>query len=213
MNTYDFSNNHYFDLDLLTCNPDEVLVDIGAFAGDTVIDYINTYTMNYKKIYCYEIHENTFNHLLNNLKDIPNIEFRRKGAGEKNGIMYLSDNTYDSSHRLLENGKNEVETVTIDDDITEPVTFIKMDIEGGELNALKGCINHIRNHKPKLAISVYHGYDDLWIIPRYIDEICPGYTFNLRYYGYNGQFGICGADGHIFMPVEFALIAVYKGNP
>ncbi len=54
----------------------------------------------------------------------------------------------------------------MDDYITERVTFIKMDIEGSEANALRGAEKIIRTYKPKLAISVYHKKDDLWTIPK-----------------------------------------------
>ena len=47
---------HYFDLDLVKCTEKEVFVDLGAYTGDTVIDYLNYYGAdNYSKIYCYSI--------------------------------------------------------------------------------------------------------------------------------------------------------------
>lgn len=53
-----------------------------------------------------------------------------------------------------------VETVTIDGTLEKlglpRVDFIKMDIEGAELNALRGGEMSIRRHRPKLAISIYH---------------------------------------------------------
>ena len=58
-----------------------------------------------------------------------------------------------------------------------------MDIEGGEAKALLGAKEHIKEFSPKLLISVYHGYEDLWKIPRMIDEMNPNYTYYLRCYG------------------------------
>ena len=68
-------------------------------------------------------------------------------------------------------------------DIKEPISIIKMDIEGAETKAIIGCQNHIKTDSPKLLISVYHNYEDLWKIPRMIDEMNPDYKFYLRCYG------------------------------
>jgi FkbM family methyltransferase len=73
-----------------------------------------------------------------------------------------------------------VEAVRIDDDIKEPITFLKMDIEGAEQSAILGAKEHIKNDKPKLGLSIYHSYEDMWKIPLMIDEICPGYRFRLQ---------------------------------
>ena len=88
--------------------------------------------------------------------------------------------------------------VTLDEDIKEKITTLKMDIEGFEQKAILGATNHIKNDKPKLLLSVYHNNEDLWKIPRMIEEICPGYKFYLRNNG-----------GGIF-PTEITLIGIYN---
>ena len=192
----------YFDLDLIQVSKDEVFVDLGSFIGDTVQDYIKMYGPDsYKTIYCYEITPATFQVLQNNLAAYPRIEYRMKGAGDSHGIMYITANDTDASANVLaQQGNVKVEIVPIDDDIQEPVTFIKMDIEGAEQKALLGCANHIRASHPKLALSVYHNNEDLWKIPRMVDEICPGYEFYLRYHGGN------------LIATETTLIALYREN-
>lgn len=62
------------------------------------------------------------------------------------------------------------------------ITFIKMDIEGAEKEALVGAQNIIRNQKPKLAISIYHKKEDIWELPALLLEMNPEYQFYLRHY-------------------------------
>lgn len=191
----------YFDLDIVKCDEKEVFVDLGAYIGDTALDFINMYNQTYKKMYLYEITEETFNRLKNNLSKYPNIEYRNKAASDTSSKMYLHKSSVDASaNSVTKEGTIEVETTTIDEDIKEKVTIIKMDIEGSEQRALLGCKNHIQKDHPKLLLSVYHNNEDIWKIPRMIDEICPGYQFYLRNHG-----------GNIF-PTEITLIAIYPMN-
>lgn len=62
----------------------------------------------------------------------------------------------------------------------EKVTYIKMDIEGSELNALKGAEQHIVRDKPRLGICIYHKQEDLVKIPQYIKSLHPHYQFYVR---------------------------------
>lgn len=77
-------------------------------------------------------------------------------------------------------------TITIDDFARQNriprIDFIKMDIEGAELSALKGSLETIRNYKPKLAISIYHTLSDFVSIPRLIASLDLGYRFYLGHY-------------------------------
>jgi len=204
---YDFNNletsretdyKDYFDLDIVKCK-DEVFVDLGAYTGDTTLDYINTYGIDsYKQIYCYEITPDIFAILKNNLAKYPNITCKRNAVSDKKEIMYVNNSKVDASaNTVTEEGDMSIDSVTLDEDIKETITTLKMDIEGYEQKAILGAKNHIQNDKPKLLLSVYHNNEDLWKIPRMIEEICPGYKFYLRNNG-----------GGIF-PTEITLIGIY----
>ena len=202
---YDFKNLsdcmnktflHYFDLDIIPTFTNKVFVDVGAYVGDSTKDFIDTYK-NYKNIYCYEMTSETMATLKNNLCKYENIVYLNKAVSSSNGVGYFTDELIDAStNKLVNNGNVETEIVSLDNDITEKVDMIKMDIEGEEYNALVGCKNHIINDKPILLISVYHNNEDLWKLPKLINEFNSEYNFYLRNYGNN------------IFPTEIVLIAV-----
>ena len=61
-------------------------------------------------------------------------------------------------------------------------TFISMDVEGSELEALRGAETLMKDSRPDLAICVYHALNHIWDIPLYLNDLCLGYKFYLRNY-------------------------------
>lgn len=178
--------SQYFDLDLVHCDENEVFVDIGSYIGDTLVSYSKTFGVDcYKRTYCYEIVPNSVEYINRNIEqfNLKNVVVRQKGASDKKGKLFIPKDEASSISQLSEEGEICVETVTIDDDIDEPVTFIKMDIEGAEEQALLGCRKKILENHPKLALSAYHNNSHLWELAKIIEEIDPTYNFYLRYYG------------------------------
>ena len=85
-----------------------------------------------------------------------------------------------------EDGLQEVETVSLDEVIqAEPVTFIKMDIEGAEHEALVGATRLLREQAPLLAISAYHLQSDLWELPELVATLLPDHLLYLRPHRYD----------------------------
>jgi len=176
--------HEYFDMDILRCDNNEVFVDIGTSTGNDVMQYLKTYgTSTFKQMYCYEISAEHIADLGKKVKRFKNMAILHKA---------VSDQPAPPSDDL------PIETVTIDEDVKEPVTFIKIHTGGTEQKVILGCTEHIKNDKPKLAVSVYHSSEDIWKIPRTIDEICPGYKFYLRY------------QGKSFYPTDLTLLAVHQ---
>lgn len=182
----------YFDLDLIPSAENEVFVDVGAYVGDSILKFIGMYGKNYRKIYAYEPDRENVDKMKRNTAEYQDVEIRRKGAGKEQGELCVLQGFDPSANQVVETGEREssqetdlVEIVSLDEDIQEPVTWIKMDVEGAEYDALLGCRRHIQEEAPKLSISVYHGYDDLWRLPKLIHGLNPSYRFYLRYYGGN----------------------------
>ena len=197
---YETQYPDYFDLDIVKCDEKEVLVDLGVYTGDTILDYLRLYDDKYKRIYCYEITDESFNQLKDNLSRYRDIVLCKKAVIDVESTMYIKENEFGSpdANNIASEGSKEINVVTIDNDIKEKITMIKMDIEGIEYKALLGCKKHIEEDAPKLLISVYHNHEDIWRIPRLIDSIKPGYKFWLRYHGNN------------IFPTEVTLIAIYE---
>ncbi len=107
------------------------------------------------------------------------IVFRNCCIGKENGTACFNAAESEDWH-ISETGSTAIPMVSLDEDILEPVSFIKMDIEGFERDALEGAKNHITSEHPKLAICVYHKPDDLWEIPKLIKKYDEEYTLYLR---------------------------------
>lgn len=147
----------------------------------------------YKKIYSFEPEKSKHQEFLKKFAEMKNIKLKPYGLWSKRGVLRFNaqDNV---SSGISENGNIEIPVISIDESLEgEPASFIKMDIEGAELNALKGAKETIRKYKPKLAICVYHKPLDIVEIPLYIKELVPEYNIYLRHYHYGASETVCYA--------------------
>ena len=76
-----------------------------------------------------------------------------------------------------------IETTTLDELVERNglrrVNFLKLDVEGSELAVLRGATQTLRDHRPRLAIAVYHDARDIWEIPLYLHGLGLGYRLFL----------------------------------
>lgn len=83
----------------------------------------------------------------------------------------------------------KIVTTTIDRLVHEHalprVDFIKMDIEGAELNALRGAEETLRRFRPRLAVCLYHSPEDFHAIPAYLHSLGLGYRLHLGHHYVN----------------------------
>lgn len=175
-----YEPNQYFVKDLISFSADDVLVDCGAYNGDTLQDFLRL-DYPFAKYISYELSKNNCEKIIEFSRGYTGegqLHIVNAGVGAANEDIYYDENisstTYSSSGTK---GK----LVRLSDDLCkENVTFIKMDIEGAEMSALKGADELIVRCKPKLAICVYHKLEDLWEIPLYIISLSKDYKLYLR---------------------------------
>lgn len=164
----------------LSLDDNEHFMDLGAYNGDTVEDFI-TRIKNYKLITAVEPDAKSFSKLAANTENIENIKLVNAAISNICGIGFFD----------MKNGRNsslgtsgtEAQLITIDK-LSEntPPTYIKMDLEGEEINAIRGAFNTITNHRPKMLISAYHRTDDILTIPEEILKIRTDYKIYLRHF-------------------------------
>lgn len=175
----------YFVEELIQLSEQEVFVDCGAFTGDTLEDFICNTKNKFKRIYCFEPSDDTYNELF---KVWVKYNKDERVVLEKSGLYFettrvgFNDNHLSAGNAINTESTDLIDVVAIDEFIDEPVTFIKMDIEGAELDALHGAKETILKYKPKLAISIYHRYEDYIEIPKFINDLNLGYKFYVRHH-------------------------------
>lgn len=176
--------NQYFDV--FSPVKDEIFIDAGSYDGDTLLEYIKWSGKNHKKAYCMELQSDMVEKIKHKIEvnDIPNICIENKAAWSKTEDLYFVENDAGSGVRGA--GKTYIKAIDIDSMVgDDKVTFIKMDIEGAELEALAGAQNTIKKHRPRLAICIYHKPSDIVLIADYILSLNPDYKFIIRHYASN----------------------------
>lgn len=175
-------SEQYFPEDIFLLGQDEVFVDAGAFDGDTILRFLDKTSFSYKYIYAFE--PDIMNY--NKMKERgfgSNIFLYNAGLYDENTELNFAANKGGSSN-INVRGTDVIQAIKFDE-LELPnnqVTFVKMDIEGSELHALMGMAETIKKYKPKLAICIYHKFEDLWELPLYIKSLVPEYQLYIRNY-------------------------------
>lgn len=164
----------YFNNDFVHLGTEECFCDIGALEGDSIIGFIAKCNNQYQKIYAIEANQSACKKMegrIINDQNKDSIEILNFGVGEKREtISYDGFTSYQ--------GDENLEIFPLDEILKDRhVTIIKMDIEGMEMDALRGGINIIQTQKPILAICIYHLVTDIWEIIEYLHSILPEYKF------------------------------------
>jgi len=173
----------YFDPDIVTCSEGEAFVDGGAFDGQTSLAFCKWAGDSLVNVWAFEPDEKMTDRCCDLLNRYPKAKIFNKGVWHKSGSLSFQADGALSVVSKYDGKGQEVPVVSLDEILqNDRVTFIKLDVEGSELEALKGAEKIICEQKPKLAISVYHKLKDIWELPELILKYYPQYKFYLRHY-------------------------------
>lgn len=182
--------NTYFPRDMFHLRLDDSLLDCGAFDGDAVRQALDAAGGNTGQIHAIEADSISFARLRQFVDTLPPGARERihlyqcAVGGERGTIRFESSGRVDS--KISDKGEL-VDIYPIDELFRDiPLTFIKMEIEGAEYDALHGASKVIQRDRPILAICVYHTQNDIWRIPLLMREMLPEHKLFLRAYEGDG---------------------------
>ena len=158
----------------------EVIVDCGAYTGDTAKLFLEH--IPGCRVIALEPDDKNFE-LLQQCK-LEGLTTIKAGAwSEATTLRFSTFGSGISFGRISASGDITIEVKALDR-ISEcqSATYIKMDIEGAELEALKGAENIIKSRTPKLAICIYHKPQDFFEIPLYIKKLNPNYKLFIHHH-------------------------------
>ena len=158
---------------------DEIFVDVGAYNGDTVAEFITNVSNKYNKIYAIEPDARNFKKLIKSTEGIDNIEIYNCAGWSEDTSLIFSKNSGRQS--MIAKQGVEIQARSVDSILcSSKATFIKYDVEGAEREALSGTDVTIKKYKPKLKIALYHRNEDIFEIPLLIKEMNSEYKLFIR---------------------------------
>ena len=159
----------------------EVFADMGAYDGDTLRE-LEDIAGGFKHAIAIEPDRRNFRKLSAFAEDRENITLVNKAVSSGPALLRFNDKAGRNS-AFDESGRAEVMADSPDNifaDTRDDVTYVKMDVEGAEADALMGMANTMRARRPKLCICAYHKRGDLWDLPLLINSLEPHYAIYIR---------------------------------
>ena len=171
----------YFDYFLP--NDKEVFIDGGSLDGRTLDQFVRWCKGEYECAYAFEPNPKMIESCKKHFCENEKVIFSDCALwNEQKSLVFDNRNAKWDAH-VSKTGNVIVRGNSIDNMIGDNrVTFIKLDVEGSEMEALKGAQSCIQRHVPRMAISIYHKPEDMEEICKFILKIVPDYKFAIRHY-------------------------------
>ncbi len=179
---------------LMNIGIEETYVDLGAYNGDTLIEFLNETSMQFKKLYAMEPDVKNYRKMKRRLYMIGSAIFEayNVGAWDEDTTATFDLRAGRGSKALPTDGSrlnsarfHEVKMMKVDTMLRgDAASYIKMDVEGAEENALRGAKETITKYRPKLNIALYHRNGDMFGIPLLVNEMNRKYKLYMRHHPY-----------------------------
>lgn len=179
---YVVPTQYFFEDPPWTYDDHDVLLDAGAFNGDSIADFLKLRGSKYRRIIACEPDEMNFRKLEAYVAESGYQRIRLLRTGLYHRKTELSFRSGSGMESVLDaEGAVTIDVDTVDHICEgEHVSVIKMDIEGAEKDALAGSGQTIRKYHPILMISAYHKKEDLIRIPEAVNRLYDGYIWFFR---------------------------------
>lgn len=180
-------------LGLLNIGSDETYVDLGAYNGDTVEEFLRITNRKFKKIYAVEPDRRNYSKLRRRHYALGSAVFEHINAAawsEDETLTFYrragrNSSLTDTASEKTAGTPVEIAGRSVDSILGgEAATIIKYDVEGSEKQALLGSAETIRKYKPRLIVSLYHRTGDMTELPLLVKELNPSYKMYLRHHPY-----------------------------
>lgn len=164
----------------------ECFLDGGCMDGSTTKNFIKWCNGNYDAVYAFEPNPEMVEECKKYLRRIvphEKLAFYEYALWNQYDTL-MFDNSVSKWSACVDNKGQVLVTANSIDAIlkNKKVTFIKLDIEGSEMEALMGARDCIKKYHPRMAVSVYHHQDDMVKIIQYLTDLSSDYRFALRHY-------------------------------
>ena len=168
---------------VLQLNGNELYVDLGAYNGDTIDEFLHYTGGSYRKIVALEPNAKNFAKLRAHCGGMENTELWELGAWSRTDTLLFNNKTGRNSAIA---GKGVATRVAAVDSILcgAAASYIKADVEGADREALLGMAKTLRLFKPKLNLAAYHRFEDLFRLPLLLHALRPDYKIYLRHHPY-----------------------------
>ena len=164
-------------------NLNEHYVDLGAYNGDTIKEFMEMTKSRYVRIYGVEPDKKNFRKLERAFNDKGGIELHNSAAWCKDTELPFSSKAGRNSSLSNMGSTSEMTSARSVDSILSgrEASLIKMDVEGAEREALWGCSHTIMKYKPRLMVALYHRTEDIFQLPILVNRLNPRYKLYIRH--------------------------------
>ena len=192
---FDWRNNQGQYFDYFEARENEVFVDCGCFDGATCFNFAGWCgSKGFDHIYSFEADPKNYARAKEILAPLGKCDLYPYGTADVNKKVYFAADAFETSCIISKEeaekrnfeGVEEIEVRALDDVLAgKKITYIKMDIEGAEYEALQGARKLIMENRPRMAISVYHKFEDFVVLADLVLKMHPDYRIAFRHYGYD----------------------------